>query len=50
MDISIEEEEEEEVNECFNDEVLYLRRKIKQEVSLEKTKKIKFTVGYHHGN
>ena len=53
MDIAIEEEEEEEGNECFNkcfdDEVLYLRQKIKREVSLEQTNKRKITVGYHHG-
>ena len=39
MGIAIEEEEEEEGNECFDDEVLDLRRKRKREVSLEKTKK-----------
>ena len=54
MDIVIEEKEEEEGNECFDecfdDEVLGLRRKRKQEVSLEQTKKRKFTVVYHHGN
>ena len=53
MDIAIEEEEEEEVKECFGecfyDKVLDLRRKRKQEVSLEQTKKKKLTVGYHHG-
>ena len=53
MDIVIEEEEEEEGNECFDmcfdDEVLDLRRKIKQEEILEPTKKINIMVGYHHG-
>ena len=43
MDIAIEGEEEDEGNECFDecfdDEVLNLRRKRKQEVSLEQTKK-----------
>ena len=51
MEISIEEEEEEGGNKCFDkcfdDEVPYLRQKRKREVSLEKTKKIKLTVGYH---
>ena len=53
MEIEIEEEEEEEDNECsgecFDYEVLDLRRKIKREVSLEQTKKRKFTVRSHHG-
>ena len=53
MDISIEEEREKKGNECFDgcfdDEVLYLRRKIKREVNLEQTKNEKFTVGYNHG-
>ena len=52
MDIVIEEEEEgggyEFFDECFDDEVLDLRQKIKLGVSLEKTKKIKFTVGYNY--
>ena len=34
-------------SECFDDEVICWR--LKREVSVEKTKKRKFTVGYHHG-
>ena len=53
MDIAVEDEEEEEGNkcfdECFDDEVLYSRRKRKRGVSLEQTKKGKITVGYHYG-
>ena len=53
MEIVIDKEEEEDGNECFDecfDEyVLDLRRKIKWEVSLEQTKKRKFTMGYNHG-
>ena len=53
MDITIEEEEEEEGNEffdkCFDEEVPYLRQKIKREVSLEQTKKRRFKIGYYHG-
>ena len=53
MDIEIGEEEWEEGSECFDkcfdDEVLYLRQKIKRELSLDQTKKRKFTVVYHHG-
>ena len=53
LDKAIQEEGEEECNECFNEcsygEVLDLRRKIKQGLSLEQTKKRKFTVRYHHG-
>ena len=47
MFIAIEDEEEEEGNECFDDKLLYLRRKRKREVSLEQMKKRKFMVGYH---
>ena len=53
MEIVIDKEEEEDGNEyfdeCFDEDVLDLRRKIKWEVSLEQTKKRKITVGYHHG-
>ena len=53
MFILIEDEEEKEVNECFDEcfdyKVLDLRRKVKREVSLEQMKKRKFTVGYNHG-
>ena len=49
MDISIEEEYEGGCDECFDDEVLYLRRKRKWEVILEQKKKSKFMVGYNHG-
>ena len=48
MDIVIEEEEQEEGNELFDDKVLGLKRKRKRQLSLEKTKKRKFTVGYHN--
>ena len=51
MFILIEDEEEKEVNECFDEcfdyKVLDLRRKVKREVSLEQMKKRKFMVGYH---
>ena len=50
MYIAIEQKEEEEGNECFDDKVLDLRRKIKREASLEKMKKRKFMVVYHLGN
>ena len=43
MYIAIEEEEEGEGNECFDDEVLDLRRIKKPEVSLEQKTKRKFT-------
>ena len=35
-------------NGCFDDKVLYLRRKIKRELVLEKTKKRFFTVVYYN--
>ena len=50
MNISVEEEEEQEGNKCcdkrFDDEVLDLIRKRKREISLEKINKIQFMVGY----
>ena len=49
MDIAIEEEYNECFNKCFDDEILYLRQKIKREASLEQTEKRKFAVGYYHG-
>ena len=49
MDIAIEEKDNECFNKFFDDKVLYLRQKIKREVSLEQTKKRKFAVGYYHG-
>ena len=52
MDIATEEEEEGGSNkcfdECFDDEVLYLRGERKWEVSLDQTKRRKATVVYHH--
>ena len=48
MDIEIEEEGNDWFSEFFDDEEIYLRQKIEQEVRLEQTDKRKNTVGYHH--